>query len=123
MPLHPRTKASLPKKVERSAIKFIEPVGYFDMLQLQHHCKLIVTDSGGIQKEAYFQRKFCVTLRDETEWVELVNNGFNFLVNAQSLRDTVGTVWAKGFTDNPESLYGKGDASNKITDILLQKLR
>jgi hypothetical protein len=63
-------------------LTIIDPVGYFDMLELLKHCKLVMSDSGGLQKEAFFFQKFCITLRDETEWVELVNGGFNFLAGA-----------------------------------------
>lgn len=76
LPLHPRTKQILEKnKIETEAL-LINPVGYFDMLALLKNCKMVVTDSGGLQKEAFFNQKFCIVARTETEWVELVDNNF-----------------------------------------------
>lgn len=82
LPLHPRTKKYLEKYNIKTNILFINPVGYFDMLALQKASKLIVTDSGGLQKEAYFNKKFGVIVRTETEWVELVENGYAKVVGS-----------------------------------------
>jgi len=82
VPLHPRTLKIIANSNLKIEFTVIEPVGYFDMLQLISNCKLVLTDRGGLQKEAYFFNKFCITLRDETEWVELVTNGYNFIVGA-----------------------------------------
>ena len=82
LPLHPRTKGKLSAigyDTNNSHILFIEPVGYLEMVWMLKHCRLVMTDSGGLQKEAYFFDKYCITLRDETEWVELVKYGYNFL--------------------------------------------
>lgn len=76
MPLHPRTKNILEKNNLKYPITFIDPVGYFDMLELLKNCNLVVTDSGGLQKEAFFNKKHCIVAREQTEWVELVSNGF-----------------------------------------------
>lgn len=76
LPLHPRTKKILESHNLNYDLYFIEPVGYFDMLELLKHCNLVVTDSGGLQKEAFFNNKHCIIAREETEWVELVNHGF-----------------------------------------------
>lgn len=76
LPLHPRTKKVLKQLGLQPKIKLINPVGYFDMLELLKHCSLVFTDSGGLQKEAFFNKKHCVILRDETEWTELVSNDF-----------------------------------------------
>lgn len=84
MPLHPRTKKLLEQHNIKSEILFIEPVGYFDMLELLKNCKMVVTDSGGLQKEAYFNKKPVIIARTETEWVELVNNGFGKIVGSDS---------------------------------------
>lgn len=84
MPLHPRTKAILEKNNLNYAIKFIEPVGYFDMLQLLKHCYLVVTDSGGLQKEAFFSGKRCLIAREETEWKELVTHNFAEIVGSNT---------------------------------------
>mgnify|MGYP001825587353 CR=1 FL=1 len=76
MPLHPRTRRMMEKFDLSFSGLTIDPVGYFDMLQLLKYCSLVITDSGGLQKEAYFNKKPCVIAREETEWVELVNAGF-----------------------------------------------
>lgn len=84
MPLHPRTKNILEKHNVNYPIKFIDPVGYFDMLELLKNCNLVITDSGGLQKEAFFNKKYCIVAREQTEWVELVANGFAQLVGSDS---------------------------------------
>jgi UDP-GlcNAc3NAcA epimerase len=82
LPLHPRTKAILNQHNLTYDIKIIDPVGYFDMLELLKKCNLVITDSGGLQKEAFFNKKHCIIARDETEWVELVSNGFAEIVGS-----------------------------------------
>ena len=82
MPLHPRTKAILTQHQLNYGIQIIDPVGYFDMLELLKKCNLVVTDSGGLQKEAFFNKKHCIIAREETEWVELVANGFAKIVGS-----------------------------------------
>ena len=83
-PLHPRTKAALQRlgllDEMSNATKLIEPLGYLDMVMLEKHARCIATDSGGVQKEAFFHGVLCATFRDETEWVELVRFGWNKLV-------------------------------------------
>src|SRR4029079_7415480 len=73
LPLHPRTKKTIEALGLQVKFDVIEPQGYFNMLELLRNCKLVITDSGGLQKESYFVMKPCVTLRDETEWPELVD--------------------------------------------------
>ncbi len=82
MPLHPRTKAILTNHQLNYGVQIIDPVGYFDMLELLKKCNLVVTDSGGLQKEAFFNKKHCIIAREETEWVELVANGFAKIVGS-----------------------------------------
>ena len=82
LPLHPRTKKILEKNNIKPNITLINPVGYFDMLELLKNCFLVITDSGGLQKEAFFNKKYCVIVREETEWVELVENGFAKITGA-----------------------------------------
>lgn len=84
MPLHPRTKAVLEKYNLAYPITFIDPVGYFDMLALLQNCALVVTDSGGLQKEAFFNKKACVIAREETEWIELVKYDFAKLAGSNT---------------------------------------
>lgn len=86
LPLHPRTKAILDKNKLTYTIKMINPVGYFDMLELLKNCNLVVTDSGGLQKEAFFNKKHCIIAREETEWVELVSNGFAKIVGSDAAK-------------------------------------
>ena len=82
LPLHPRTKQVLENHGLKYNIKIINPVGYFDMLELLKNCKMVVTDSGGLQKEAFFNKKHCIIVREETEWLELVENGFAKIIGA-----------------------------------------
>jgi UDP-GlcNAc3NAcA epimerase len=124
LPLHPRTKKIIKNfelKVEDLII--VEPVGYLEMIYLLKNCSLVMTDSGGLQKEAFFFHKPCVTLRDETEWVELVENGFNVVVGSNS--GEIYAAYKKMINKNPNyniNLYGGGKASNKIIRELLKKL-
>lgn len=119
VPLHPRTR----KIVENNNLKIdfliIEPVGYFDMLELLKGCNMVLTDSGGLQKEAYFFNKYCITMREETEWVELVHNNFNVLAgaNVDSIVNTYQMFLNKPFIKNIE-LYGGGKASDLICETL-----
>lgn len=82
LPLHPRTKSYLEKYTIDTKIKLIDPVGYFDMLELLKHCAMVFTDSGGLQKEAFFNKRHCVIIREETEWIELITNGFAKIVGS-----------------------------------------
>lgn len=119
LPLHPRTvnkikehNISLP-----SNIKIVEPVGYFEMVWLEVHSDLIVTDSGGVQKEAYFHGKYCVTLREETEWTELVDQGLNRLVGSSP--ELIQAAIEKPFEcEFSTGIYGDGNTANEILDIL-----
>ncbi len=82
LPLHPRTKKVLQSNSISPNLTMINPVGYFDMLELLKHCELVITDSGGLQKEAFFNKKHCIIAREETEWIELVENGFAKIVGS-----------------------------------------
>ncbi|MGK0136883.1 MAG: UDP-GlcNAc3NAcA epimerase [Algoriphagus sp.] len=123
MPLHPRTKACIEKQQLKLEFEIIDPVGYFDMIELLTNCSLVVTDSGGLQKEAYFFNKFCVTMRDQTEWVELVENGFNALVGADAdkIVHEANTFIDRKF-DKHIDLYGGGKAADRIAELLSNKL-
>ena len=123
LPLHPRTRGkliALNYDFSNSKICFIDPVGYLEMVWLLNNCKMVMTDSGGLQKEAYFFRKYCVTMRDETEWIELVENGFNLLAGSDCDRilKCVGELRLKDPAGFESCLYGKGDAGEKILKIL-----
>ncbi|MFZ1806849.1 MAG: UDP-N-acetylglucosamine 2-epimerase (non-hydrolyzing) [Cyclobacteriaceae bacterium] len=119
LPLHPRTKAILQKNNIQLDFTPIEPVGYFDMLALLEGCDLVLTDSGGLQKEAYFFSKYCITLRDQTEWVELVNAGANSIVGAHKEKIIATYDKVKGQKLNSSiELYGDGTAARKIAQRL-----
>lgn len=123
LPLHPRTRGKLMAlnyDFSNSKICFIDPVGYLEMVWLLKNCELVMTDSGGLQKEAYFFRKYCVTMREETEWVELVENGFNLLAGSENDRilQCVRDLQVKGQACFENRLYGKGDAGNKVLKML-----
>lgn len=126
-PLHPRTRGVLQQggRLDRlpPAVRIIEPVGYLDMVQLEKHAAVIATDSGGVQKEAFFHRVPCVTLRDETEWVELVDAGWNRLaapVAADHVQAAVlAAIGSRGAEVQP---YGAGDAAERIVQRLLGDL-
>ena len=120
LPLHPRTKAALRDagvdELARSALSIIDPVGYLEMVTLESAAALILTDSGGVQKEAYFHGVPCVTLRDETEWKELVEHGFNQLAGADAGRILSAAETALGGCDVDWKLklYGNGDAGQIV---------
>lgn len=122
-PLHPRTRGVLQKagrlELLKSKVHLIDPLGYLDMVQLEKFSAVIATDSGGVQKEAFFYRVPCVTLRTETEWTELIHSSWNYLANPLENRDICGiitkAIGTKGIDINP---YGTGDASIKIAQIL-----
>lgn len=123
LPLHPRTRKTIARLGLELNVNTLPPVGYFEMLWLLTHCGLVLTDSGGLQKEAYLMNTFCITLRDETEWVELVNSGVNALAGADadkiiSLAKThMGQV---ARTDTP--LYGNGAAAQEIASEIADTL-
>lgn len=131
LPLHPRTRHLLDCARSRgvgrgktldtmSHVRVIEPVGYLDMLTLERNARAILTDSGGMQKEAYWFGVPCVTLRDETEWVELVEVGANRLAGADRGRIVAAVAWAMADCKPAatEPLYGDGHAAGEIVRLL-----
>jgi len=119
VPLHPRTKKIVASQSVPAKFTVIDPVGYFDMVELLKRCALVITDSGGLQKEAFFFQKPCVTMRAETEWTELVENGVNILANPEI--DDIYESWRTMLSKNPNfsvNLYGNGKASERIAGIL-----
>ena len=119
LPLHPRTKQIIQKlKLDIKNLTIIDPVGYLEMIWLIDHCGLVVTDSGGLQKEAFFFKKHCITLRDETEWIELIDNNFNVLAGAE--KEVILDLYQNHqFShDFDMDLYGGGRASKIIISVL-----
>lgn len=122
IPVHPRIKKKLDDFTLNPRIVLLDPVGYFDMLKLTQNAKLILTDSGGLQKEAFFASKFCVTLRDETEWVELVENGYNVCVGAKFGEIIKGYEHYDGkHFIKRHNLYGGGRAAKTIVEEMKRK--
>jgi UDP-GlcNAc3NAcA epimerase len=121
VPLHPRTKKMLAEHGIALRCTIIDPVGYFDMLELLKNCRIVLTDSGGLQKEAFFFARPCVTLRDETEWTELCDAGANLLAGADTDRIVSAfremSIRPVNFS---AALYGSGDASRRIIEAMQQ---
>ncbi len=122
-PVHPRTKKYLRdyglwNLLHNSGnVSLLEPVSYLDMIQLERHAKTILTDSGGMQKEAYFYRVPCITLRNETEWVETVGAGWNTLAGSDSEK-ILRAIQSIEIPKTVEPFYGSGDASQKICEVI-----
>jgi UDP-GlcNAc3NAcA epimerase len=120
LPLHPRTRKILELNNINLAFEPIDPVGYFDIVELMKHSNMVITDSGGMQKEAYFFKRYCITPRNETEWIELVDNGYNYLSGADHLKimTLYNNIIAKNTIKESGFLYGNGDASERIVACL-----
>ena len=121
IPIHPRTKKMLEKFNLNLNVKLIEPVGYFDMISLLENARLIITDSGGLQKEAYFFNKPCVTMREQTEWVELIQAGVNVLAGSDEklILSSAKEMLVRECSFEAK-FYGDGKASDKIAMDLLK---
>jgi UDP-N-acetylglucosamine 2-epimerase len=119
-PAHPRTRSRLTGIAPH--VRVIAPVGYLDMTALASQARVIVTDSGGLQKEAYWYGVPCVTLRPSTEWVDTVEVGANVLVDDDPDRIEAAVATAKMPRRRPK-LYGDGKASERIAQVLLATMR
>ena len=122
LPLHPRTKKVLAANdIKIDNVIVIDPVGYFDILYLLKNSIGALIDSGGMQKEAYFLNNSCFTLRDETEWTELVDRGANILVGAD-YEKIMCAVTRLQFNNKvfEQQLFGNGEAGKKIVDVLVK---
>ena len=130
LPLHPRTSKLLKTNLDESLqtqifnntkIKLIPPVSFLEMIALERHAQLVMTDSGGVQKEAYFFKKPCIILRPETEWVEIVETGNAILADADETR--IMQAW-QHFKDNPPTvfpeIFGDGHAAEFILEKMLE---
>jgi UDP-GlcNAc3NAcA epimerase len=119
LPLHPRTRTTLQQSDGRAfgpSLRIVEPVGYLDMLELTRHARTVLTDSGGLQKEAYWLGVRCLTLRNETEWVETLESGWNELTGTDPQR--ILAALARGPTGDAKPHYGSGDAASRIVAAL-----
>jgi len=120
-PVHPRTK----KIIQNSKFKIqnlfiLNPVGYLEMIWMLKNCSVVMTDSGGLQKEAFFFKKPCITLRDETEWTELVDNGYNILVGADKDKIISGYNKMKSKNIGDDNFYGNGNSRKVIVEKLIE---
>jgi UDP-N-acetylglucosamine 2-epimerase len=125
-PVHPRTRAKLAASgLDRAlaaapSVRAVDPVGYFDMVRLEKNAAAVLTDSGGVQKEAYFYRVPCVTLRNETEWVETVEDGWNRLAGADPAA-VLAALEASGSPPEPRFSFGDGRAAEAVADRICEK--
>ena len=123
LPIHPRTRSRLADRFPSATfadVRLIDPVGYLDMLRLEQGAKAIVTDSGGVQKEAFCFGVPCFTMRPETEWIETVASGWNTLVGetgGESALAALVTAWRRP-VGSPPPLFGAGDAADQIAALL-----
>ena len=120
LPAHPRLRARLQEQglTPGERVRLCEPLGYLDMMQLERCARFILTDSGGVQKEAYFHAVPCITLRAETEWTETVDSGWNQLADADEARILAAMQRAAAPAQHPP-LFGDGHAADRIAELLL----
>jgi UDP-N-acetylglucosamine 2-epimerase len=118
-PVHPRTKKILAEHglYFENHVTLIDPVGYLEMLKYEEACSAVLTDSGGVQKEAFFFQKPCITMRDTTEWVELISSGWNTLTGADTEKIVSAIQNIRTPADYPQ-LYGDGHTAEKIVEVL-----
>lgn len=118
LPIHPRTKKILETNNLKPNITFINPVGYFSMLELLKNCKMVISDSGGLQKEAFFNKKNCIIVREETEWIELVENGFAKIVGSNNSK----MIEAFSKFKNSKSDFNKELYGNNVGESIHQSI-
>ncbi|MBM3223010.1 MAG: UDP-N-acetyl glucosamine 2-epimerase, partial [Candidatus Tectomicrobia bacterium] len=120
LPLHPRTRQILERAQLHISptLHLLEPQSYFAMLGYLEGCAFVITDSGGLQKEAFFFAKKCITVREETEWTELVACGANQVVGTDDAAIRAAFPWALQPLSEVPQLYGQGDAGTRIVQLL-----
>jgi len=125
MPAHPRLKKMVNESGLQIDFKMIDPVGYLDMIALLKNCTAVITDSGGLQKEAFFCKKPCVTVRNETEWTELVDAGVNFIAGDSSAKEILIAFHKALKTKNnfEDKFYGNGDSAGIIVEELVNYIK
>jgi UDP-GlcNAc3NAcA epimerase len=121
--VHPRLKHKLIQNNLKLECTQIDPQPYFSMLYLLKNCRLVMTDSGGLQKEAYWSKKFCITLREETEWRELVESGLNFVtgIEIDKVRIALEKILASKTFPKSTNIYGEGNVCKKIIQAIIEK--
>jgi UDP-N-acetylglucosamine 2-epimerase (non-hydrolysing) len=121
-PVHPRTEKFLKEyglhDKLKTSIKLVKPLGYLDFLKLMNHAREIITDSGGIQKEAYILKVPCITLRENTEWVETVEDGWNVLVGANREKIVKMVKEFEPSSETHKDRFGRGDASRNVVKFI-----
>ena len=113
MPIHPHTQQKVKEYNIQSNITFIEPLGYISMLSLLNECGMVITDSGGLQKESFFAKKKCLVVREQTEWIELIDQGTNLLCKPKNLYQAYSKI-SKQECNFLNNFYGDGNATNII---------
>lgn len=120
-PVHPRNRQNLNKLKISENVVLSEPLSYFEMLDALESCAAVITDSGGLQKEAYWAKKPCVTVRDETEWVETLDGGWNQLATSET--GDISSKLKRLPVSQWKPLYGEGTASQKIAQIVKDRFK
>ena len=120
VPLHPRTMKLMDEVTHRSNVKIINPVGYLEMITLLNNCYKVLTDSGGLQKEAFFLKKPCITLREETEWIETLEGGWNYIVGAN--KNKILEKINSNHVPEQKDYFGDGRAAEKIVEFMSKNL-
>lgn len=121
LPLHPRTKKRMSEFNMKFEFETLDPVGYLDMIQLLMNCKIVMTDGGGLQKEAFFFSKHCITMRERTEWTELVQQGYNTIAGSDRHQILKAFDLAmRKQSDFSHKLYGDGSAGKIIVEALMK---
>lgn len=119
LPLHPRTRSrATAMGLDLGSITVLDPVGYLEMIWLLEHCSIVVTDSGGLQKEAFFFGKPCVITRDETEWVELVATNWNVIAGADNVGNITQHIRSIKAPYTRQSIFGDGTAGKRVASLL-----
>ena len=120
-PMHPRTMKTIKLLDLKLECTIVEPLGYLDMMNLLKRCTLVITDSGGLQKESYFFKKPCICLREDTEWTELLDSGYAALAGSD-IEKIVSSFhnYKKLSSDFSEKYFGDGNATSKIVNEILK---
>jgi len=119
IPLHPRTKKYIAEyNINTENLHIIDPIGYFDMIYLLEQAKMVLTDSGGVQKEAYYFKKPVIVMRDQTEWTEIVEQGLGILTGADKGKILSAVKKLDNIEFNNDNIYGDGHAADKIVALI-----